>query len=212
MKCDMCYDRTSQGLKPMCASVCPSQALFFGTAAEVEALRPNSRAVDSFQFGAQIVTTRVKIMVPESFADDHAGGLGAARAGRRRRAGGSPARQSRTRSRSRERAGDLGAVDPGAGRTSDGGAAEVAAGLPDRRRTGPVLRTPRVHQVPHAHQLRVRRGAGLDPGQELAAEANGIPRARGRAARRPPGGRLARLRLSDRGGDQAAGARWATAS
>ena len=26
MKCDMCYDRTSVGLKPMCASVCPSQA------------------------------------------------------------------------------------------------------------------------------------------------------------------------------------------
>jgi Fe-S-cluster-containing dehydrogenase component len=29
MKCDMCYDRTSVGLKPMCASVCPSQALAF---------------------------------------------------------------------------------------------------------------------------------------------------------------------------------------
>src|SRR5512141_276828 len=27
MKCDMCYDRTSVGKKPMCATVCPSQAL-----------------------------------------------------------------------------------------------------------------------------------------------------------------------------------------
>ena len=27
MKCDMCTDRTSEGLRPMCASVCPSQAL-----------------------------------------------------------------------------------------------------------------------------------------------------------------------------------------
>ena len=36
MKCDMCYDRTSEGKKPMCASVCPSQALFFGTAEEIE--------------------------------------------------------------------------------------------------------------------------------------------------------------------------------
>ena len=27
MKCDMCYDRTSVGLRPMCATVCPSQAL-----------------------------------------------------------------------------------------------------------------------------------------------------------------------------------------
>ncbi|HKW00884.1 MAG TPA: 4Fe-4S dicluster domain-containing protein, partial [Vicinamibacterales bacterium] len=27
MKCDMCYDRSSVGKKPMCATVCPSQAL-----------------------------------------------------------------------------------------------------------------------------------------------------------------------------------------
>src|SRR5690606_34614807 len=38
MKCDLCYDRTSVGKKPMCASVCPSQALFFGTRSEIEAL------------------------------------------------------------------------------------------------------------------------------------------------------------------------------
>jgi Fe-S-cluster-containing dehydrogenase component len=25
MKCDMCYDRTSVGKRPMCATVCPSQ-------------------------------------------------------------------------------------------------------------------------------------------------------------------------------------------
>ena len=31
MKCDMCFDRTSVGLKPMCASVCPSEALWFGS-------------------------------------------------------------------------------------------------------------------------------------------------------------------------------------
>ena len=36
MKCDMCYDRTSTGRKPMCATVCPSGALFFGTREEVE--------------------------------------------------------------------------------------------------------------------------------------------------------------------------------
>ena len=29
MKCDMCYDRTSVGKKPMCATVCPSQALSY---------------------------------------------------------------------------------------------------------------------------------------------------------------------------------------
>jgi Fe-S-cluster-containing dehydrogenase component len=70
MKCDMCYDRTSQGLKPMCASVCPSQALFFGTREEFERLRPNSRPVETFRFGAQVVTTKVKMVVPKSFAGD----------------------------------------------------------------------------------------------------------------------------------------------
>lgn len=70
MKCDMCYDRTSQGLKPMCASVCPSQALYFGTREEFESLRPNSQPVDTFRFGAQRVTTKVKMVVPKSFAEN----------------------------------------------------------------------------------------------------------------------------------------------
>ncbi|MCA9900909.1 MAG: 4Fe-4S binding protein [Ardenticatenaceae bacterium] len=64
MKCDMCYDRTSVGLKPMCASVCPSQALFYGTREEIQRLRPRSRPVNSFRFGNQTVTTKVSMMVP----------------------------------------------------------------------------------------------------------------------------------------------------
>ncbi|HWV38095.1 MAG TPA: 4Fe-4S dicluster domain-containing protein [Vulgatibacter sp.] len=64
MKCDMCYDRTSIGLKPMCASVCPSQALAFGTREEIERTRPNSQAIDAFRFGDQIIRTKVKLMVP----------------------------------------------------------------------------------------------------------------------------------------------------
>lgn len=66
MKCDMCYDRTSIGLKPMCASVCPSQALAFGTHEEMAKLRPNSMAVNSFQFGQQIINTKVAVMVPRT--------------------------------------------------------------------------------------------------------------------------------------------------
>jgi Fe-S-cluster-containing dehydrogenase component len=66
MKCDMCYDRTSVGLKPMCASVCPSQALFFGTREEIERLRPRSKPVNRFQFGAQTITTRVSMMIPRA--------------------------------------------------------------------------------------------------------------------------------------------------
>ena len=46
MKCDMCYDRTSVGKKPMCATVCPSQALFFGTR---EADRTVAAALDARQ-------------------------------------------------------------------------------------------------------------------------------------------------------------------
>ena len=68
MKCDMCYDRTSIGKKPMCATVCPSQALFYGTREEIEALRPRSMPVNSFQFGRQTITTGVNMMVPRDNA------------------------------------------------------------------------------------------------------------------------------------------------
>ena len=64
MKCDMCYDRTSVGLKPWCASVCPSQALAFGTREEMARLRPNATPVNTFQFGLQTIRTKVNIMVP----------------------------------------------------------------------------------------------------------------------------------------------------
>ena len=64
MKCDMCYDRTSVGKKPMCASVCPSQALYYGTREEIERLRPRSRPISTFRFGAQEITTKVHLMVP----------------------------------------------------------------------------------------------------------------------------------------------------
>jgi Fe-S-cluster-containing dehydrogenase component len=64
MKCDMCYDRTSTGRKPMCATVCPSGALHYAPRAEVEAARPRSRPINEFQFGAQRVTTKVQVMVP----------------------------------------------------------------------------------------------------------------------------------------------------
>jgi ferredoxin len=64
MKCDMCYDRTSVGLKPMCASVCPSQALAFGTREEMAKLRPRAKPVNTFQFGMQTIRTKVNVMVP----------------------------------------------------------------------------------------------------------------------------------------------------
>jgi Fe-S-cluster-containing dehydrogenase component len=63
MKCDMCYDRTSVGKKPMCATVCPSGALTFGTREEVERMR-RERARNVFEFGPQTVRTKVQLMVP----------------------------------------------------------------------------------------------------------------------------------------------------
>jgi Fe-S-cluster-containing dehydrogenase component len=68
MKCDMCYDRSSVGKKPMCAAVCPSQALFFGTREEIDRLRPRSVPTNQFQFGHQTITTRVAMMVPRNGA------------------------------------------------------------------------------------------------------------------------------------------------
>jgi Fe-S-cluster-containing dehydrogenase component len=65
MKCDMCYDRTSTGRKPMCAAVCPSGALFYGTREEVERQRKRSRPVNEFQFGRQTIRTKVSMMVPK---------------------------------------------------------------------------------------------------------------------------------------------------
>ena len=64
MKCDLCYDRSSIGLKPMCASVCPSGALHYGTRDEIEMLRPRSKPLSEFRFGEQTITTKVNMMVP----------------------------------------------------------------------------------------------------------------------------------------------------
>jgi Fe-S-cluster-containing dehydrogenase component len=63
MKCDMCYDRTSTGLRPMCATVCPSQALTFGPPEEIARLRAG-QPVGEFRFGNEIVHTKVFIMAP----------------------------------------------------------------------------------------------------------------------------------------------------
>jgi Fe-S-cluster-containing dehydrogenase component len=38
-KCDMCYDRTRHDIAPMCASVCPSDAIRFIDFDEMQQLR-----------------------------------------------------------------------------------------------------------------------------------------------------------------------------
>jgi Fe-S-cluster-containing dehydrogenase component len=63
MKCDMCYDRTSIGLRPMCATVCPSQALAYVPRATILAER-REKPTNVFRFGNQTVKTKVFMMVP----------------------------------------------------------------------------------------------------------------------------------------------------
>lgn len=62
MKCDMCYDRTSIGKKPMCATVCPSGAISFIPLSEIRVKRRNEPN-NQFQFGDQKITTRVFVMM-----------------------------------------------------------------------------------------------------------------------------------------------------
>lgn len=64
MKCDMCYDRTSDGLAPMCATVCPSEALWYGTREEFEQRR-QGQLLSDWQFGNEHVTTKVATVVDE---------------------------------------------------------------------------------------------------------------------------------------------------
>lgn len=64
MKCAMCYDRTSVGKKPMCATVCPSQALFFGTPEEIAEQRSGT-PINEFMFGSRTIRTKVHLMMPQ---------------------------------------------------------------------------------------------------------------------------------------------------
>jgi Fe-S-cluster-containing dehydrogenase component len=61
MKCDLCYERTAAGKKPMCATVCPSQALAYVPAEQIARERRET-PVNVFEFGRQRVTTGVFMM------------------------------------------------------------------------------------------------------------------------------------------------------
>ncbi len=68
MKCDMCYDRSSVGKKPMCATVCPSQASSSARASKSNSCGPSRQLMNTFQFGQQTITTQVFVMVPRKLA------------------------------------------------------------------------------------------------------------------------------------------------
>ncbi len=77
-KCDLCYDRTSRDLRPMCATVCPSEALFFGTTEELQSRRPGY-VIQEVEFDGHLVRTRNAFVVPVRgdglvISDERAGG------------------------------------------------------------------------------------------------------------------------------------------
>lgn len=63
-KCNLCFDRTSQGLQPWCAQACPTQAIWYGTYEEFVNHR-RGRPVKTTSFGPQEVHTRVYHVLPE---------------------------------------------------------------------------------------------------------------------------------------------------
>jgi Fe-S-cluster-containing dehydrogenase component len=74
-KCNLCYDRTSVGLARMCATVCRTGAIFYGTADELEADRPGATVVDTFTFGDTEVRTGSAVVVPLGYGESVPGGL-----------------------------------------------------------------------------------------------------------------------------------------
>jgi Fe-S-cluster-containing dehydrogenase component len=68
-KCNLCYDRTSVGLAPMCATVCPTGALFYGTIDELLADRPNAAVSNTFDFGGSVLRTGVAMVTPKERPD-----------------------------------------------------------------------------------------------------------------------------------------------
>jgi len=63
-KCNLCYDRTVQDLKPWCAQACPTQAIWYGSYEEFTVQR-RGHAVNRTVFGAQEVRTRVYHVLPD---------------------------------------------------------------------------------------------------------------------------------------------------
>ena len=63
-KCNLCYDRTSQDLKPWCAQACPTGAIWYGDYEEFINQR-QGRPVNHTLFGGVEVRTRVYHVLPD---------------------------------------------------------------------------------------------------------------------------------------------------
>ena len=63
-KCNLCYDRTADGLRPWCAQACPTQAIWYGTFEEFMNER-EGKPVNVTSFGTQSVRTKVYHVLPD---------------------------------------------------------------------------------------------------------------------------------------------------
>lgn len=61
VKCDNCYERTVRDLPPMCASVCPTQAIRFVEIGEDSPYLAGRRLENRFHFGGTVVETNTYI-------------------------------------------------------------------------------------------------------------------------------------------------------
>jgi Fe-S-cluster-containing dehydrogenase component len=66
-KCNLCYDRTSQGLTPWCAAACPTHAIWYGDYEQFVNERQGA-AVNVTDFGGQAVRTKVYHVLPDGTA------------------------------------------------------------------------------------------------------------------------------------------------
>jgi Fe-S-cluster-containing dehydrogenase component len=64
-KCNLCYDRTVQGLQPWCAQACPTDSIWYGTFEEFKHER-EGHAVNETDFGRTDVRTRVYHVLPDT--------------------------------------------------------------------------------------------------------------------------------------------------
>lgn len=67
-KCNLCYDRTVQGLQPWCTTACPTDAIWFGTHQEFGERR-KGHPVNQTVFGHQGVETRVNHVLPADYRE-----------------------------------------------------------------------------------------------------------------------------------------------
>ncbi len=63
-KCNLCYDRTVQGLQPWCTQVCPTDSIWYGEYEEFESRR-RGNPVRETSFGKQAVRTRNYHVLPD---------------------------------------------------------------------------------------------------------------------------------------------------